>query len=482
MHDSTPKLNLIEAPPFRQELRQLLVLAMPTVGAKLSHMALGFTDFVLVSWMGTEATAAISPATMFVFIVLCLGMGSVTSIQTFAAQALGRREPHRAAAYVWQSVYVGVFFLALTIPMNQLVRPLWTWVDHPENVREMEIAYCHVALWCMGLSIMCVGLESFFNGIQKPGISLVSVLVAIVFNAFGDYALIFGKFGMPAMGVAGAAVATVLSWGIRVLIMFSVFLATKTDHVYHTRRHWRFSATKLGEILRMGGPIGMQWFLDVASWFVFMSIIMGRFGTETLAASNIALQLTHISFMPAIGIGVAVSSLVGHAIGAKKHDLAFRHARAGIIVTMLYMGAVGLLYWLGRFRLMGLLASDPAVIAIGAGILLWVAVFQIFDALGINYISALRGAGDTKWPMMYVVFHCWVIFIGGGLLVAKLAPGIGYHGPWMMCTLYIILLGLTLWVRWRRGEWQRIDLFKKKDEMAGTEHAPGVPLLSADAE
>lgn len=482
MHDTTHKIELSDAPSFKQELRLLLTLAIPTVGAKLSHMALGFTDFVFVSKMGTEATAAISPATIFCFIVLCMGMGCVSSIQTFAAQALGRREPHRAAAYVWQSFYVGFFFLLLTWPAIQMMRPFWTFVGHPENVREMEIAFCEIDLWSMGLAIICVGLESFFNGIQRPAVALWSVAVAIAFNALGDYVLIFGHWGFPAMGIKGSALATVLAWGVRIGIMLTAFLSLKYESTFHTRRNWRFNASKLWEILRMGGPIGVQWFLDVTSWFVFIGLIMAKLGTETLAAANIAIQLMHMSFMPAIGIGTAVASLVGHAIGAKKLALAQRHGRDGMVVTMIYMGAIGLIYWLGRYFLMGLLSSDSVVIEIGAGILLWAAVFQVFDAMGINYISALRGAGDTKWPMIYVIFYCWVVFIGGCLLAIRYAPGLGYHGPWMMCTLYIILLGLTLWVRWRRGEWQRIDLFKKKDEMAGTEHAPGVPLLSADAE
>src|SRR5438876_124840 len=125
MHERNEQLDSASPLRFREELRQLLALAGPTVGAKLSHMALGFTDFVFVSRMGTEATAAISPSTLFVFIVLCLGMGSVTSVQTFTAQSMGRREPRRAAPYVWQAFYVGLFFVLLTWPMIHFQRNFW---------------------------------------------------------------------------------------------------------------------------------------------------------------------------------------------------------------------------------------------------------------------------------------------------------------------------------------------------------------------
>ncbi len=448
-------------PRLRAELRQLIVLAAPAVGLKISHLALGFTDFVCVSWLGTDATAAASPATLFAFIALCLGLGSVTSIQTFAAQALGRREPERAAPYVWQSFYIGLVFFLLTWPAVQFMRPFWTWIGHPAPVRDMEIAFCEIDLWSMGLAVMCCGLESFFNGVQRPGIALWSVVVAIAFNAFGDYVLIFGKFGFPAMGIRGSAVATVIAWGIRLAMMLVVFLSQKFDRTFKTRCHWRLDIARLREVFAMGFPIGLQWFLDVGAWFVFLTIIMAKFGTVVMAASNIALQFMHLSFMPAIGIGIAVNSLVGHAIGARRQDLAVRHARIGLVVMMSYMLAIAAVYLLARRWFISLLSSDAEVIAAGAGVLIWAAVFQAFDALGINYIFALRGAGDTKWPSILVIFHCWVTFIGGAYLVMHVAPGLGLHGPWMMCTLYIMLLGVSLWRRWRRGEWKKIKLFKE---------------------
>jgi MATE family multidrug resistance protein len=451
----------LAAPQLRAELRQLIALAAPAVGLKISHMALGFTDFIFVSRLGTDATAAASPATLFAFIILCLGIGSVTSIQTFAAQALGRREPERAAPYVWQSFYIGLVFFLLTVPAVWLMRPFWIWIGHPAPVREMEIAFCEIDLWSMGLAVMCCGLESFFNGVQRPGVALWSVVVAIVFNALGDYVLIFGKFGFPAMGIRGSAVATVIAWGIRLAMMLTVFLSQKFNRTFQTRHHWRLDLARLREVFSVGFPIGLQWFLDVGAWFVFLTIIMAKFGTVVMAASNIALQFMHLSFMPAIGIGIAVNSLVGHAIGARKQDLAVRHARVGLAVMMTYMVAVGAWYFLARHWIIGLLSTDASVIAAGSGILIWAAVFQAFDAIGINYIFALRGAGDTKWPSMLVIFHCWVTFIGGAYLVMHFAPGLGLHGPWMMCTLYIMLLGVSLWRRWRRGEWKKIELFRE---------------------
>lgn len=176
----------------------------------------------------------------------------------------------------------------------------------------------------------------------------------------------------------------------------------------------------------------------------------------------------HFSFMPAVGIGIALNSLVGHSIGEGKNALALLQTRACMVATGVYMGLIGLIFLLARYFLMeiisagpGGLPSDPIVVQIGAGILIWAAVFQIFDAAAITYMSALRGAGDTTIPAVFSVVNCWIVFVGGGWYLSRWFPEWGVHSLWMMCTLYIILYGLFLWWRWSYGPWRQIRLFDK---------------------
>ncbi|MBN2562180.1 MAG: MATE family efflux transporter [Phycisphaerae bacterium] len=447
-------------PSMGEEARRLLTLAAPMIGTMVSRMAMGFVDFILVSMLGTEATAAISPSTICVFSVLCLGMGAVMSIQTFSAQALGRRRHRDAAAYAWHGFYVAAVFGAISLPVILLVKPFWALVGHAPGVQALENAYCETAFWCMGFTVLCASLEGFFNGVQKPSVALVAALVALVVNALGSYCLIFGKLGFPALGIRGAAIATVAAWGIRAAMLVTVFLSREFHLGFRTRHTWRFDADKLKGIFRIGGPIAIQWVLDIGAWFVFLTLLVSQFGTTSMAAANIGLQYMHASFMPAIGLGIGVCSLVGHAIGERRPNLAAQRARLGMVITGLYMGAIGLLFLFARRPLMGLLSNDPEVIHLGAGVLIWAAIFQVFDAAQITYVNALRGAGDTRWPALVVAGHCWIVFILGGYLVARIFPHWGLHGPWMMCTLYIILLGLALWRRFDRGAWRKIDLFK----------------------
>ncbi len=463
------------------EIRRLLILAAPIIATMISRMAMGAIDFVMVSRLGTEATAAISPSTLLVFTVIVLGMGMATCIQTFASQAVGRGEHAMAAAYARQGFLFAGFFLLLSYPAAQLVEPFWAMVGHPPEVQSLEVAYCETAFWCMGFSIVCASLDGFFNGVQRPGVGLISVVVSLAFNACANYALIYGNWGFPEMGIRGAAVATVIAWGVRAGMLTAVFLSRGFHQQYRTRTGWRIDGGKLRGIVRVGGPTSAQWVLDIGSWFVFLTLLMPEFGTTTSAASNIGLQYMHFSFMPAIGICIALCSLVGHAIGEGRPDLAQRRAKACMLVSGAYMGAIGLVLWLARYPLMGLFSSDPEVIRVGAGVLVWAAVFQVFDALGMTYMNALRGAGDTRWPAVAVALHCWVIFIMGGYLVSRYVPSLGYHGPWMMCTAYIILLGLVLRWRFVSGAWRKIDLFGDRKENPSADTAAS-RSASVDAE
>ena len=186
-----------------------------------------------------------------------------------------------------------------------------------------------------------------------------------------------------------------------------------------------------------------------------------------MAAANIGLQLMHISFMPAIGVGIAVCSLVGQAIGERRPNLAARRATIGVSLAGLYMGGVGLAFFLVPGPLVRIFSADPEVIRLGCAVLLWAAIFQVFDAAQIIYVNALRGAGDTVWPAVLVAAHCWIVFILGGYVVSRVWPQWGLHGPWLTCTLYIILLGLVLRWRWRRGGWRKIDLFHGQPPQTG---------------
>jgi MATE family multidrug resistance protein len=441
----------------------LLTLALPIIVMMVSRMLMGFIDLAMVKPLGTEAQAAISPAAILVFVLACVGLGVANSVQTFVAQADGRGDPRVAGAYAWQSLYIAGLCGLLTWPLATTTATWLGWVarvaGHSPEMTAFEIEYTRIALWSVPFAVLSIGFNGFFMGIRRPSVGMLAVIVSLVVNAVGNYLLIFGNLGFPRMGIAGAALATVIGWAARAGLLALAMLLPTFDQRYNTRRTLAWSGRKLLDMLRIGGPTTVGWLVDMGSWLVFMVFIIPPYGVAAVAASAIGLQYMHLSFMPAIGIGIALCSQVGFSIGEGQFARALQQARTALRVTIIYMGAMGLLFLVAGRPLMALLSDDPSVIRLGRFVLLGAAVFQVFDAMCITYMNALRGAGDTRWPAVMIFICCWILFIGGGLAAAHWLPQAGLLGPWGMCALYITVLGLLLRWRWIGGRWRHIRLF-----------------------
>lgn len=464
--------NLVPSPvraSQRGPTMELLILALPMIGMTLSRLLMSSIDFVMVSQLGTASQAAISPSALMLFVIACLGMGMAQGVQTFVSQADGRKEPERAGVYVWQALYIALIVGLLSAPIA-LTAPAWLaqlgrFGHHPPAVLAQEITFLSIALWSIAPMAATAALESFYNGIRRPGICLTAVIASLTTIAVGNYVLIFGHFGFPALGIAGSGWATLLAWIARLIVLIVPLTWKEIDHRYHILRAARLNVAKLLEVVRVGGPIALQWLVDIGAWLVFLQLMMPPYGEATMAAAALAIQFMHFSFMPAIGIGIALTTQVGNAVGAGRLDEAVFRVRVARRLVVIYMAVMGAVFVLGGERLVSVLSfeQDPTlhaeVLRIGAGMLIWVALFQISDALCIIYSFASRGAGDTKVPALLFFFCCWGIFVTGGYAVVKFAPQMGFHGPWMMCTAYIIVLSWLLWRRFHSEKWRKIKLF-----------------------
>lgn len=465
--------NFVQSPaavPRRGPTLELLILALPMIGMTLSRLLMSIIDFVMVSQLGTASQAAISPSALMLFVIACLGMGMAQGVQTFVSQADGRKEPERAGVYVWQALYIALACGLLSAPITWAA-PYWLaqigkFGHHPPAVLAQEISFLSIALWSIAPMAATAALESFYNGIRRPGICLVGVIASLTTITVGNYVLIFGHFGFPALGIAGSGWATLAAWVARLIVLIVPLTWSEIDNRYHLLRAARLNIGKLLEVVRVGGPIALQWLVDIGAWLVFLELMMPPYGEATMAAAALAIQFMHFSFMPAIGIGLALTTQVGNAIGAGRPDEAMFRVRVARRLVVIYMAVMGAVFIFGGERLVSILSFEKQdqtlhadVLRIGAGMLIWVALFQISDALCIIYSFASRGAGDTKVPALLFFFCCWGIFVGGGYAAVMFAPQMGFHGPWMMCTAYIIVLSGLLWWRFHTEKWRKIRLF-----------------------
>jgi MATE family multidrug resistance protein len=221
---------------------------------------------------------------------------------------------------------------------------------------------------------------------------------------------------------------------------------------------WRLRRGEFATLLSVGFGSGIQLIAEVLAWSLFMNWVMGALGANAMAASAFMLRYLILSFLPALGISSAVTALVGRYIGMGRPDLAMHRAHLGFKVALVYLLTCGLVYFFGRRELIELFTTQDDVVRLGSILLIFAAVYQVFDGLYIVYYGALRGAGDTFVPAIATAVLCWGIMVGGGYVVARTLPRFSVAGPWTVASVYGIILGVFMYLRFRAGKWQSIRL------------------------
>ena len=446
----------------RAEVRNVVAMSIPVVITTSSRAFMDIVDYVMITRLElAEAQAAILPAQIIMWSYIIVGMGIAAMVNTFASQALGAKRYRECSAYGWQAIYVAIVFGVIGVALRPMLPALIAACGHAPGVQALELAYAQIALLTAGPTIAAYGLGSFFIGVHRPWVTMWTAIEANVVNIAVSFVLIFGHLGFEPMGIAGAAWGTLAAVSYRTIRLLLTLVAPAAARKFHSRCTWRPSWACLKGLLRVGLPCSLQWLCDVVVWAIFVNVLVGaKFGTVHLIATNTAWQFMRVAFLPTLGVGQALTALVGKSIGAGDPKRAIRETRFAALITIAYMGTLSLLYWLKGPALIRLFNADPQVVEIGTTIMLCAAVFQLFDAIGITYNAALRGAGDTFVPSMFFIVSNWLIIVGCGWCVATYYPQWGSLGPWVAASGLIVITGVFLWFRWHSRAWMRIDLLR----------------------
>jgi MATE family multidrug resistance protein len=444
-------------------LRYMLKLSAPMVIATISFTIMQFVDRFMVSRLGTDALAAILPAGFVSFIPGGFAIGAITSLNTFVSQSLGRGDKKDCSNYFWQAVYMGLVFFAVVVVIMWPAAPwIFKMMGHPPAVVGMEVIYLRIMLYAQIMAVINWASGQFFMGIHRPVITMFASLCGQVVNVAANYVLIFGKFGFPKMGIAGAGWGTFMGIGIGAVINIILFLGADINATYNSRRTLNIDFGKMYDLLKVGLPAGFGLMVNVAFWGVILFGLVGRFGTESLAATSAVLSYTSLSIMPVVGLGTALTAAVGKAIGQGRKDIAIKQTRVCLKVAMIYMGLVGICFFVFRNTLMAFWSSDDKVVEAGVRILIFAAIYQAFHAARTIYSGSLRGAGDTVWLAIVSAVGAILILGLGGWLIAMFFPSLGALGPWSAATVSIIAVGLANRWRFKSKKWMDIDLFKRR--------------------
>lgn len=466
-------------PTAASGLWEILRIAAPSVATMTSYTAMQFVDGLMVSRITPADPVYIAAqfnGGLMAWVPQSLMAGLLGVVNTFVAQNLGAGKAREGPSYAWNGVWICVlWWLAVLVPVA-LAAPLAfrAMSDDPALV-SLSTSYAQILLFFALPGLITRSITQYFYGMHMPMVVLAAALAGNVTNVFGNWVFIYGNLGAPELGVAGAAWGTVLGTLVEAIIPLCVFLGPSLNARFATRAAWRLRLDRMREIVRLGWAPALMFGSEMITWAYFVMVLVGKFGKEQIAASAIVLRYMHLSFMPAVGIGFALTAVVGRYLGAGQPELARQRAMLGIKIAMIYMGACAACILIFREPMVRLF-MDPSlsperaaqVIDVGVKIMIVAALFQIFDAVGVTLVGVLRGAGDTIWPGVMTLVLSWTVIVGGGHAAVALVPQIEALGPWIAAAVYIILFGLLMAYRFFFGPWRSIRLVHTPEAAAAS--------------
>ena len=435
---STRRTNRHHAPAWVAEARALALLSAPLVLTQLGQMAILTTDIVLLGRFSRLALAAAAIGNTVFFLAWLAGAGPAQAVTAMVAHIVGERPGNRGG--VRASLRMGLWaMLIVSAPMMIMLwfgKAILLTLNQDPLLADMAGQFLRPLAFAVPTSLGFLLLRNFTTALGKPRAGLWVMGATIGVNALLGYALIFGHFGAPRLGIVGSGLATALADLFAFAGMIVFVLTSPALRVYRPfRRVFRPVGAKLAEVFKLGVPIGMTMIFE-AMLFNAATLVMGTFGATSLAAHQIALNFASVTFMVPLGVGMAATVRVGLAAGAGDSHAA---RRAGRVARALGVGVgrlCGVAMALLGTRIAGLYLGDRApadleIIAMAAVFLKVAAAFQVFDALQVVGAQSLRGLKDARMPMILAGASYWLIgapvcvFLGLGLNMRGLGVWIG---------------------------------------------------------
>jgi MATE family multidrug resistance protein len=439
----------------REVTRELFDLAWPIAAAMLGETAIGLVDTKLVGGLGAAALGGVGVATTFMYLCYALSYGTMRGVKVRAAHAVGEGNPLHGFAFARAGLLLGLGFGLVVLIACRDVGPVLVLVGADPEI--IPFAREFLAAVTLGAPAACA-LSALIQHRQGIGDSRTPMVIGIAGNAFNAllaWCLIYGRGGLPALGVRGAGYSTALAQSLELAVMLALLVRDERRALAGTPLRPATLALRQAfrDVAELGLPTGIQFWAETLAFTAF-TVVLGSISKEEIAAHQIALNVMRVSFLPGVAVGEATSVLVGRALGSRRLDLADAALRSGLALGVGFMALCGLVFASAGGALAGLFSADPAVIATARKLLVLAAVFQVLDAVNIVLRGALRGARDVRVVAMIAVTVIWTFLPTSAWLLGKVA-GLGALGGWLGFVGETTFAAILLGIRWRRAGWRR---------------------------
>lgn len=406
---------------------------------------MGVADVVMIGKVDATNLAAAAFANSIFFLVSILGIGTLTAVSPLVAKSKGAGHPAECAILFRQGINAALALSAFICGVIFFLTFNLEWFGQDAEVTRLTKAYLHILNAGIVFMLLFFAIKQFSDGLSITKPSAIITVIALFLNVFLNWVLIYGKLGLPQLGLNGAGIATTLSRLFMVAALLFYVLWFSKYKLYLKRKEVHRNGFFLKEIFRVGLPSGFQYAFEVGA-FAAAAIIIGWYGKYELAAHQVAINIASVTYMIATGISAGGSIAVGDALGRKHKPDLLKSGRAALIMGTLFMAVCGLLFAVANHYIVGLYTNDTVVAGMAANLIWIAALFQLSDGIQCVSLGVLRGIADTKMPTVVTVIAYWVIGIPSGMWMAEFFD-IGLYGIWFGLSLGLTFSAVMLTMR-----------------------------------
>jgi MATE family multidrug resistance protein len=427
------------------EARSVMKLAGPIALTQIGMVLYGTVDMIFVGRLGAQAIAAVGLGTMTYFTGFVVGMGIVMGIDSHSSKAFGAGRPDLCGQLL---VHTAALALAVALPiflLYGLAGPAFALIGVDPVAAHGAVGYISILRWGVFPGLCFVAFRQFLQSMNVTTPLVTAIILGNIVNALLDAALVFGRFGAPALGVRGSAFATLAA--NCVMLSVGIIAAVGELRAISFKFHgWHRQLFR--DVFSLGLPAGLAMLVEVAI-FSLATALIGRLGAETLAAHQLTLNLASMTFMVPMGISHAAATRVGQALGRGQPRVAAASGWAATVMGVAFMAVTGTSFALAPRLILGIFGADDLLIARATPLLYCGAAFQVFDGAQAVLTGALRGLGSTRRPLLINVLSHWLIGLPIGLTLG-FGYGWGATGIWLGLVAGLAAVAILLWREWNR--------------------------------
>ncbi len=445
-------------------LQRLLAIAFPMVISQTSDTIMLFVDRLFLSRLGESYLAASMSGGLSQFMLSSFFIGTIGYVTAVVAQYYGARKFDKCAEAAFQAIVLSLICYPVLLAISPMMRIFFT--ASGQSPLQVSLAYTYFQTLMFGVIFLVLrhALAGFFIGIGRTTVVMIANAVGMFVNIPLNYILIYGRFGFPALGLRGAAIGTILGNMAIFIILAAFYLGGRSRAAYSTHTAMKFRLAILKTLLKFGIPAGLTMFLSIAAFNLFVQT-MHSYGVEVAAAVTIAFNWDVVAFLPMLGMGHAVTALVGQNIGAGNMEEARKSTYTGLRIAWIYSLSMVFLFLvfarpMAALFIPGIADGATDVSSMAVTMVRLASIYILADSAQIVFVGALRGAGDTRWVMAASTALHW-----GFALIAIILIRVLRVDPvlaWICFISFIVLLGITMFLRFAGGKWKEIQLIHQQ--------------------